>query len=1025
MKKYLFIALLIQVMGVFAASPVYYWNFDHDVPGGSGTQKIKISKANIVEKTGINESSGLVCGPDHRNYIANFSGMNWKSFTLELKFKPARELSETKGGTLFSYAVNSYYRRQFTLSLDAGGKITAWFEIRDDKDTKKVLLHQKNTGEAVRFLPTQWYTIRVAASSGKEMKIWLDGRLYAVFDNALSFSDLDGVTPREYPFAGIGYNIYAAGAMNAPFHGVIDDLALWDSFEEPPLSHSSGKLSSKDPNLAVTDSEQLEWSTPFTVYDRETSVLGNFERVEEKFHAGAAQAALQLNRENLQVSFKCPIPAGTTPGNSDHVEFFLKPSEQENVYYQFVINANGTMKAWRYLGPNNPDHHWKSNAAVKAENSEKQFLLTLTIPLPELGLNPENLSAGSVLTGNFTRSGATAGGQSSWAPVGRNFHQPDRFGKFVIGKRDSYFQKRLSTLEKALEQYKSSDLKINTLKKLSELKKSIQEQGNDPFFWDSLSDALYNMEQNLLLMSLDGKPYLIWNAPVWNNDLTINALAAPIRKISLKAARNSKIFYGFCFSNLSDQPFMGQLKFITDNENLQRFNSMPQHELYRHLSLKVGITVKEYNGLPIYDPLMPLPLNTLIQANAKSSIPMWLEIKTGNLVPGIYKGYFYLKPSYRDFPPEEIEFELEVVDIDLNTVQTDNFNYSYLPPEMSHILVDYELNILYAGTPGQSTLDINPEVDAAGNILRHDFSALDRKIEAYQKAGMPLEKMKVILFLGAEFNWILKKQNSAPLKPWSEPWQKAFKGFLTGLNDHLQNRYGLGNERLILYPVDEPHGDALQDGTKMNMAYRFARFIKEVNPRIRTMVNPQLKENPQTLKNLEVLSEVFDIITLYRGRTTPETTKWAVNTKREIWTYHILQKTNTPETYRKLSWLNLRDRISSVSAYWHLDSMAGGDGFDSSDTFPKKTNSADYGTLYVDFNYETVLSSRRQEAWYQGFLDYKLATLCRQMIQEKPQAKNLESALDEIIGKALGGDIAVMEQMHRELLDLAMKLKSL
>lgn len=1037
MKKLLFMMSAAVVMALGAASPVYFWDFDNGMPEGSGLKKKKIHKVEIAANEGFDHTAGAVCGPEHRNYIAYFSGLNWKAFTLELKFKPNRELRETKGGTLFSYAVNSYYRRQFTLSLEDDGKISAWFEIRDDKDAKKVITRKKLTGDPVPFQPGQWHTVRVAAESGKEMKIWLDGKLYAAAGEALSFSDLEGFTPREYPFAGIGYNVCNAGAVHAPFHGVIDDLAIWDSFVEPPLlaGGAAGEISRKDPNIAITSADRLEWSAPFTVYDRETATLGSFERAEEKFHDAAARAALQTDGENLHVRVQCPIPPGAkpdleqnTPWHGDCVEFFLKPAGEGNHYYQFVVNANGKSAATRYLGPGNPDHQWQSSAAVKAEISPQQYSVHLAIPLRELGLDGGSLASGTVLTGNFTRNGPTAGGQSSWSAVGRNYHNPERFGKFIAGSRGAYFQKRLAELKKSMQEFQASELKTASLEKIAELDKAVLAQGDDPLLWDRLGDALYNAEQLLLQMSLDGKPYLIWEAPVWGNDLTVGSLARPLRKISLKAAGNSKAVYGFCFSNLTGRPFMGQLKFTANAEKLDRFNALPANTLYRRLTLKEGIAVREQNGLPIFDPLAPLPLNTLLRVNAGSSVPLWLEVNTGNLPPDVYKGYFYLKPATRDFPPEKIEFELEVVDIDLQAVQVDSFNYSYLPPEMYRSLVDYEFNMLYAGTPGQSSLNIYPAVDAEGNVLRHDFSDLDRKIEAYRNAGMPLEKMKIIFFLGANFNWITKTKESAPLKIWTPPWRKAFQGFLTGLNEHLQSRYGLGNERLIFYPVDEPHGDALQEGTTMNTAYRMGRLIKEVNPRFRTMVNPQLKEDSQTGKNLVALAETFDIITLYRGRTTPRIVQWAADTGREIWTYHILQKTNPPEIYRKLSWMNLRDRISGVSACWHLDQMAGGDGFDSADTFPGKKNSADYGTLYADFNYETLLSSRRQEAWYQGFLDYKLGTYCRLLIaKQREQGRDTaaqEKELDQIIDTGVNGDMKIMEQMRGKLLELALRLKT-
>ncbi len=287
--------------------------------------------------------------------------------------------------------------------------------------------------------------------------------------------------------------------------------------------------------------------------------------------------------------------------------------------------------------------------------------------------------------------------------------------------------------------------------------------------------------------------------------------------------------------------------------------------------------------------------------------------------------------------------------------------------------------------------------------------------------------MKIIFYVAFDHNWVMKKNNKSQLNPWSREWEKAFELFLNGLTAHLKKEYGLDADHLILYCCDEPHGDVEQPGSRMEVAYRAAKLIKKINPQVKTMVNPQIKEDALTAKNLQKLAEVYDILELYRGRTTPKIVKWAKDTGREIWTYHILQRINSPSLYRRMAWLNLKDGISAVISYWHFDQMAGGDGFNAYDVFPRKSNSADYGTVYCDFNYGTSMTSRRQEAWYRGFLDYKLATYCRQRIMEqKKQGKDMsaqEKELDQIIDAGIDGNMEAMEQARLKLLELAIRLK--
>ncbi len=708
--------ILICATFVFAsaAEPSFYWDFEKSNPGGLGSIKKKINRWNLIEKEGFEGSTGLNCGPDNRNFIAYFSGIAWPEITVELKFKPTAALKESKGGTLLSYAVNSYYRRQFTLRLEPDGKITAWFEIRDDKDPKKVLKTVKVSGESNKFTVGQWYTVRVAAASGKELQIWLDGKIYAVAGNSLGFNDLEGYTPKEYPFLGIGYNVYGAAAMSAPFYGVIDDLKIWKGVEEPLgelISH--GAVSRKDPNLLVTGRDRLEWSEPFTVYDRETSTLGAFEKADRKFQENAARTAVQIDADNLYVTFRCPVPADArvevsedVPWKGDCVEFFCRTSP--GGYYQYVVNAGGAMAAYRYAAEGVRDTKWRSGAIAGVKTTAQEYVVEIKIPRHEIELAGQPVPL--FIKGNFTRSGATAGGLSSWSAVGRNFHNTGGFGKLLISSRGEYFMQKLRHLNADLAQFSSSELKSKAEAKIAEADKIIASQGNDPYSWDQLSNSIYNLEQLFLQLSLRGKPYLITEAPGWENVYSLTKNIKPLREISVTMGRNSRVLYGFSFSNLTERPFMGQLKFLAALDNLSRFNAQPDNVLYRHLKLYEGIPVPEQNNQFNHDPLCELPLNSLLRVPAKTTSSLWLMVDSNGLAAGKYNGYLYLKSSSPDFPDEKIELEMNVLDIDLKQIKVDSFNYNYLPVEMFHLLSEYELNCLYAGTPGSRNLDIYPEV---------------------------------------------------------------------------------------------------------------------------------------------------------------------------------------------------------------------------------------------------------------------------------------------------------------------------
>ena len=195
---------------------------------------------------------------------------------------------------------------------------------------------------------------------------------------------------------------------------------------------------------------------------------------------------------------------------------------------------------------------------------------------------------------------------------------------------------------------------------------------------------------------------------------------------------------------------MGQFKFLTPiaMKYLYEFGKMPFDDFFlRHIKVSEGIPIQDLSGSLNYDALVPLPLNTLIRCNAHSAIPLFIEVDTHGLKPGLYKGLFYFKPSYIAFDKHEtIDFELEVYDVDLAEVELDNYTYhtmvsskkEHLGKERAKFLVEHEVNVIWVGVGSQ--VEIMPEVDKEGNVLKIDFSDLDNLIEFYAESGMPLHR---------------------------------------------------------------------------------------------------------------------------------------------------------------------------------------------------------------------------------------------------------------------------------------------
>lgn len=1014
MKKYVvLLSFICFVLG--AAEPVYHWNFEDEPHDGIGTQKKRLYTRSIQPGIGCNNSGGLLCGEGQRAHAANCNDF-WSEFTVELRFKPSHK---SAAGTLFTFNRHSYGRGYFGIKIDTDGRISAEFLVRDD-EAKKILKTFRVQGEKNNFIPDRWHLLRVASASGGKLQIWLDGKLYQIQEKSFGFNDLNGIIPKGYPLISLGFDIGYGKSSLQEFPGVIDDVKVWSCIEEPEIGEiSAGTASVTDHNMSITD--QFEWSVPFRTLDVATELEGAYTLADDKFVKAAATAALRKDDKNLYVRYNCPIPEGTQlklDGKSvwegDCVEFFIVSGH--GGYLQYAANPNGKNEVYHWLKPGIRNLDFKSVSAFKSEIKPDAYTLEMTIPLDELRLS------GALVCGNFTRETNSGKILSSWANCGGSFHNVEGFGKFFIDGRKNYFTSLLDNKRKECAGAKPSPLRDNINKQLDTLAEKIAVNGEKAEFYDSLSSAFHNIEQSLIQLSLDGKSHILWAAPVWSNNITFSVLAQPLEKISLSAPRNSRVLYGLALTNLSEKPYLGQLKLLTEEkEKYDFYHTGKRNILTAKISFMEGVPIEDRSGQLLYDPITPLPLNTLVRTAAKSSVPLWLEIDTTGMNPGVYTGLLMLKAANSGFTDEKLNFELKVTEVDFGKIKLDNFNYNYIPlfcagnKKMMHILDRYDINYIYAGTPGQKNLDIYPEFDKEGNIIRERFEELDKLLAGYDK---PYER-KIIFYTAWSAGWGTKLDGKSQLKTDTPAWNNAMKNFIVALEKHLTTKHGFKSDQIVIYPEDESSGDIDDLNSHVARAYNYCKMIKSTGTQMRVMLNPHMRAFEVTSKNLKKLAEVVDIFELYRPKLTPQLAEFAKTLNKELWIYSILVNTNQPEVYRRLSWENMRDGFSPVVAFWHFDgSFSGGDGFNSRDYNPRRKTirTADYSAIYVDFDHETYVPSRRSEAHYQGLLDRKAYEYAKQ--QGVP-----ETELQEMIATALNGDMETMNKMREAMLTRAQGTK--
>ncbi len=1048
MKYSLLGALAVLGFCCTAADPLMIWDFEQaDAKTGtsySQNRQLRLYGIRQAKKGGINGTNGAICDDKKSPSVAHLKKWaDWNAFTFELKFKLDASVDSKRGNALLCFGKHSWNRGQFLLWVTQRGELEGKFRlVGRGKNEKNRHIEVKATSKPLNFTPGQWNIVRVASASGGAMKIWLNGVLVAVKGNdAWGFNDLKCDIPREYPVLTIGRDQADPTKIFRPMKGIVDDIKIWNTFETPDLQDIVSATSvAENENYVLIPASGKGRTGKFTVYDRPGKLLGSWVRPEQKFLDAAAYAELQLTANDLIVTLHNPIAEDTSVARNsksvfegDHVEFFFRPDTGKSIYYHYALNANGKSASYHWQAPGTQNKDFRSSAGFESKITPREWIAVIRIPREEIAL--KSVEPGKIASLNFTRSGPTGGGQSSWSPVGQNFHTIERFNSIVFDSLKEALRKELSAKRSEFEKIGRIDItrKREVAAEIERLAVMIEKNGDDAKSFNGLRRAIDGLQLRFTALHFANTPALLWTPQdPWRNDIQVSMLSQKTEKITVILPQNSYTYKSLFFSNLTDKPYLGQIKCFPPvrKEKQQIYNHFNSSiwdvsgdcilPIYRNVKFFEALPLEAVSGGLIYDPLIPLPMNTLVRAAAKESKQLWIRISSKGMQPGIHHYVMVLKPAYTGFMPQEIELEINIRPVNLEGIHLDSGHYTYLrQPGHWRFLAQKDTTIVYAGTPGQVTCDIYPQVDKDGNVIKFsDYAQIDRKIDALIAGGIAKERIKVWFYNTMKGYGMRLNGKPQKLKYNTPEFKKALKAFLADLTGHLEKKYGITKERIIFYPVDEPSGDINDPKSTMFSAYQEGKMIKEADKNYRILVNPHPKLFAQFVKNKETINklcEVFDIIELYRPALTPASIEWAQKSGKEIWTYGIYMNTTLPDIYRREYWESLRDNFTEIITYWHLDSHAGGDGFNSQDGLK---NRADYGSIYADHDMETILTSRRQEAHDLGREDFRIAEYCRRLLKQRNEPQ-LNQKFNAIIQKGASSDFNGMEDARLELLRFA------
>ena len=1014
--------------------PLLHWNFASTSISKPDAKQQRLLSQNSIRKTlliAINPNYSLKDGvlrcsgysPKKYHRIVNVDKISADAATIDLIFRVNAPIN--RKSSLLCYEEWSWARAQLKIYLTKASELAISFKALRERTKKQLLLRSK----PIKFVPGKFYTVRATMESGKMLRLYCNGALVAETNKAFSFSDFSLPMERAKALFSVGCSNERGGRPTEHFNGAIREISIYDRALAPTQNKDDCAADGESVSIVFRRIEtspkidgelqddcycRANWTRPFMLLGKESKdVYGVWLDAESKYSKSVAVATLLYNNKYLYVAYKVRFPKGMKPlgngkwsRNNDFVEFFVKPGPGPT--YQILVDSTGNCESFRYGAFSKIGGDWKPKniqSAVKIKSGV--FQVEVAIPLEELGFEKPP-APGTMWRGNFTRTGPTCGGLSTWAPVGPQFMSPEAFGYLICESQRAYLEKRMEKFLSLLNGCHKAKTILGT--EFKQLCADVQSTGDQRSQYLPLSNRLKSFRNRLFQVLNADQKLIVWPSSSWKNfppNVEIPFGTAPLSSLTLTAPLGARAINSFRVTNLTNRAALSVIKVKGAPEIVQRLRVR-----------EVGF-IELKGGRMVPDPIFDLPAGEVLRTAPYSTSMVWLDLNCTGLKAGKYHGELIVYPGYSGFNSKTIRLTLEVSPIDISKDKLHNFTYTIEPKKgrLDPLKIDLTKNYLL------NTITILPPLFVPP--LNRGFETVDTVIKQLDESGTPREKIMFLLW--ADFN---VKSHWSPLRVrnklvrFGDPrWKAEFKKRLLRFRDYLKERYNMGYSQFAIYTYDEPRGDPADTSTTAYNAIEGAKFIRTVDPKIQLFVN--------LVKSYDYVKEYakwYDILVpayphLLRN---PKMFKVYRDSKREIWTYWVLSKNQSCSNYREIFWGNLLHGFSGCAAFYTMWRRDAGDAYNSYDHNPKTPKrTIDYSTLYVNKRTSGVSYSRRMESWYCGLIDFKLARFCRARIAAGEKSSNMawaKDALTKII--AAGNDKNQnIDEVSLRLLRLAEKLR--
>lgn len=426
-----------------------------------------------------------------------------------------------------------------------------------------------------------------------------------------------------------------------------------------------------------------------------------------------------------------------------------------------------------------------------------------------------------------------------------------------------------------------------------------------------------------------------------------------LARLRFSAPRGARAITSFRLTNRTDQPALYNLS--VSSTNTSDFAAAVRIRRAEYLELN--------NGTMTPDIIVDLPLGSLLSVPARSTAVVWIDVDVSGLPSGTSRADVILKSAYAAHPDKWLDLQLYVNDIDIRDIDLPLWTYMIRTPEDIRLMRDYPFN----------TACILPAwycPDPMGDGTR-DFSKIDEIMAAFAANGIPQNEVRFMLY--AMFPTWCGSDYRTPA--WEDRYAANTRAFIT----YVKEKYGVGYDRLMFAVNDEPNGDPDDEKSSAFHAFYGAQFAKKIDPQLKSFANPWKGDSDPWLDRYLTTFDILEpfLRVMFDGKAPAGTPARYVASGKEIWSYTIFIKENTPHQYRRIWWTHLDFGFDGPATIYDLWDTSG-DPFNSHDGKPGHV--ADYNAAYYSAGRKRATPSRRLESWYRGMVDFKTAKWIRRRL---------------------------------------------